>query len=76
MGSSEEIAIRDLADLVATATGYDGEIVWDPSRPNGQPRRRLVTDRARALLGFEATVTLRQGIPEVVDWYLRHTGTI
>jgi GDP-L-fucose synthase len=76
VGSSEEIAIRDLADLVATATGYDGEIVWDPSRPNGQPRRRLATDRARALLGFEAALTLRQGIPEVVDWYRRHAGAI
>jgi GDP-L-fucose synthase len=76
VGSSEEIAIRDLADLVAAATGYDGQIVWDPSRPNGQPRRRLATDRARALLGFQATVTLRQGIPEVVDWYRRHAGAI
>jgi GDP-L-fucose synthase len=71
LGSSEEIAIRDLATLVARATGYDGEIVWDASRPNGQPRRRLATARAREWLGFEATVTLEQGITEVVGWYQR-----
>jgi GDP-L-fucose synthase len=76
VGSSEEISIRDLADLVAGATGYSGEIVWDPSRPNGQPRRRLATERARAVLGFAATVPLREGIPEVVDWYRPHAGAI
>jgi GDP-L-fucose synthase len=74
VGSAQEISIRDLAHLVAGATGYDGEIAWDPGKPNGQPRRRLATDRARAWLDFEATVPLRQGIPEVVDWYRRHAG--
>ena len=57
--------------LVATATGYRGEVVWDTSKPNGQPRRRLATDRARALLGFEAAVPLREGIAELVAWYHR-----
>jgi GDP-L-fucose synthase len=69
LGSGEEIAIRDLATLIARATGYDGHVVWDPTRPNGQPRRRLATARAREWLGFEATVTLEQGIAEVADWY-------
>jgi GDP-L-fucose synthase len=58
-----------LAALIATATGYQGEIVWDTSRPNGQPRRRLATDRARAWLGFEASVPLAAGIDELVGWY-------
>ena len=69
LGSGEEIAIGELAALVAGATGYRGEVVWDSSKPNGQPRRRLATDRARALLGFEATVPLREGIAELVAWY-------
>jgi GDP-L-fucose synthase len=71
LGSGEEIAIRDLAALVAGATGYRGEVVWDTSKPNGQPRRRLATDRARALLGFEAAVALREGIADLVAWYDR-----
>jgi GDP-L-fucose synthase len=71
LGSGEEIAIRDLAALVARAIGYDGEVVWDPTRPNGQPRRRLATARAREWLGFEATVPLQQGIAEVAAWYQR-----
>ena len=71
LGSGEEIAIGNLAALVATATGYRGEVVWDTSKPNGQPRRRLATDRARALLGFEAAVPLREGIAELVAWYHR-----
>jgi GDP-L-fucose synthase len=71
LGSGEEIAIGDLAALVAGATGYRGEVVWDTSKPNGQPRRRLATDRARALLGFEAAVALREGIAELVAWYDR-----
>ena len=71
LGSGEEIAIGELAALVARATGYRGEVVWDSSKPNGQPRRRLATDRARALLGFEATVALREGIADLVAWYHR-----
>ena len=69
LGSGEEIAIGELAALVARATGYRGEVVWDSSKPNGQPRRRLATDRARALLGFEAAVALREGIADLVAWY-------
>jgi GDP-L-fucose synthase len=69
LGSGEEIAIGELAALVARATGYRGEVVWDTSKPNGQPRRRLATDRARALLGFEAAVALREGIADLVAWY-------
>jgi GDP-L-fucose synthase len=69
LGSGQELTIRDLAALVASATGYRGEVVWDPSKPNGQPRRRLATDRARAWLGFEAQVGLKEGITELVGWY-------
>jgi GDP-L-fucose synthase len=72
LGTGEEIAIRDLAELVRSATGYDGEIVWDASRPNGQPRRKLDTNRAEELLGFRARVPLREGIEHTVTWYRDH----
>jgi GDP-L-fucose synthase len=69
LGSGEEISIRDLAALVAGATRYTGEVRWNAGRPNGQPRRRLATDRARDRFGFEAAIPLADGIAELVDWY-------
>jgi len=69
LGSGQEIAIRDLAELVAELTGFDGEIVWDESRPNGQPRRQLDVTRARELFGFEAKVPLRDGLERTIAWY-------
>jgi GDP-L-fucose synthase len=72
LGSGKEVAIRDLAALTARATQYHGETLWDTTRPNGQPRRSLSTRRAREWLGFEADVTLEEGLAEVVGWYERH----
>jgi GDP-L-fucose synthase len=69
VGTGEDIAIRDLADLVAELTGFGGEIVWDTSKPNGYPRRRLDTSRAEALFGFRAKTPLRDGIEKTVAWY-------
>jgi GDP-L-fucose synthase len=69
LGTGEEISIRDLADLVAERTGYDGEIVWDTSKPNGQPRRRLDVTRARELIGFEARTSFPDGLERTVAWY-------
>jgi GDP-L-fucose synthase len=71
LASGKEVAIRDLAALIARATRYHGETLWDTTRPNGQPRRRLGTRRAREWLGFEADVTLGEGLAEVVGWYER-----
>jgi GDP-L-fucose synthase len=71
VGSGAEISIRELAELVADVTGFDGEIVWDTSKPNGQPRRRLDTSRAEALFGFRARTGLREGIERTVAWYSR-----
>ena len=73
LGTGEEISIRDLAELVRSVTGYRGEIVWDTSRPNGQPRRKLDTSRAEELLGFRAPMPLREGIERTVAWYREHT---
>ncbi len=69
LGTGDEISIRDLAGLVAELTGYRGEIRWDTTRPNGQPRRKLDTSRAEALFGFRARTPLRQGIERTVAWY-------
>jgi GDP-L-fucose synthase len=67
VGSGAEISIADLATLVARATRFGGTVCWDASQPNGQPRRRLDTSRARAF-GFEAEITLAEGVAETVAW--------
>jgi len=69
LGTGEEISIRELAELVADATGFTGEIVWDASMPNGQPRRKLDTSRAEELFGFRARTPFREGLARTVEWY-------
>ena len=69
IGAGKEISIRDLTALVASATGFDGNIVWDTSKPNGYPRRKLDTSRAEELFGFRAKTPLREGIERTVAWY-------
>jgi GDP-L-fucose synthase len=69
LGSGQEISIKDLARTIAALTGFSGEIRWDPSKPDGQPRRCLDTSRARAELGFEAKVPLEEGLRRTVEWY-------
>jgi GDP-L-fucose synthase len=69
LGTGGEISIRELAELVRTATGYEGSIVWDTTKPGGQPRRALDTSRAEELFGFRARVPLREGIDRTVSWY-------
>ncbi len=72
LGSGREIAIRDLVPLIARIVGYAGRIVWDPTKPNGQPRRCLDTSRAERLFGWKAQMDLEPGIRETVEWYLRN----
>lgn len=69
LGSGEEISIRDLAALIARATGFSGRFTWDSSKPNGQPRRRLDVTRARERFGFEARTPFAEGIPKTVAYY-------
>jgi GDP-L-fucose synthase len=69
LGTGEEIAIRDLAELVADMTGFTGTITWDESMPNGQPRRSLDASRARELFGWSASTPLRDGLERTVAWY-------
>jgi GDP-L-fucose synthase len=72
LGTGEEISIRELAEVIAGATGFEGEIVWDTSKPNGQPRRKLDTSRAEQLFGFQAQTPFREGIARTVAWYRAH----
>jgi GDP-L-fucose synthase len=69
LGTGVETSISELAALVAELTGYEGEFVWDRSKPNGQPRRRLDVSRAKELFGFEARVPLREGLERTIAWY-------
>jgi GDP-L-fucose synthase len=74
LGTGEEISIRRLAELIAELTAFDGEIQWDTSMPNGQPRRSLDASRARELFGFEARTPLRAGLERTIAWYREHAG--
>ncbi len=69
LGTGVETSIRQLAETIADVTGFEGEIVWNPSMPNGQPRRRLDASRAEELFGFRAQTPLREGIERTVAWY-------
>ena len=69
LGAGKEISIRELAELVADVTGFEGRIVWDETKPGGQPRRSVDATRARELFGFEARTPLRDGIERTVAWY-------
>ncbi len=69
LGAGKEISIRELAELVADVTGFTGRIVWDTTKPNGQPRRSVDASRARELFGFEARTPLHEGLERTVSWY-------
>ncbi len=69
LGSGKEISIKDLANLVAALTGYKGNLVWDTSKPNGQPRRALDVSKAKANFGFEAQMNFEEGLRRTIDWY-------
>lgn len=69
LGSGSEISIRDLAHLIAALTGFTGEIVWDASKPNGQPRRVLDCRRAEQEFGFRASIPFGPGLVETIRWY-------
>jgi GDP-L-fucose synthase len=72
LGTDEELPIRDLVKLIAEATGFTGEIRWDTTKPDGQPRRRVDPARAAREFGFQATVPFAEGLRRTVDWYLSH----
>lgn len=69
IGSGDEISIRDLATVIANETGFDGDIAWDISKPNGQPRRSLDVSLALAEFGFRSETDFRTGIRQTIEWY-------
>jgi GDP-L-fucose synthase len=69
LGSGQEIPIKDLAGLIARLTGFQGKIVWDTSKPNGQPRRALDTSRAEQFFGFRARTNFEEGLRRTIEWY-------
>jgi GDP-L-fucose synthase len=75
LGAGKEISIRELAELIADVVGFNGQIVWDSSMPNGQPRRSVDATRAHELFGFEARTPLREGLERTVAWYREHAAT-
>jgi GDP-L-fucose synthase len=72
LGSGVETPIRELVHLIARLTGFKGEIRWDDTKPDGQPRRSLDVSRARAGFGFEARTGLEEGLQKTLDWYREH----
>lgn len=74
LGSGQEISIKELANLIARLTGFHGEIVWDTSKPNGQPRRALDTQRAEEYFGFRAVMPFEEGLTRTIEWYRKHSG--
>ncbi len=69
LGVGREITIRDLTELIVRLTGYEGDIRWDPSKPDGQPRRALDTSRAREQFGFVAATPFEEGLRRTIAWY-------
>jgi GDP-L-fucose synthase len=69
LGSGMEISIRDLVETIARLTGFAGDIVWDSSKPNGQPRRQLDVSRAEQSFGFRAHTSFEEGLRRTIEWY-------
>ncbi len=76
LGSGWEISIKDLAERIAKETGFTGEIVWDTTKPNGQPRRMLDVSRAKKFFGWEAKTPFDEGLKRTVEWYRAHRHEI
>jgi GDP-L-fucose synthase len=71
LGSGNEISIKDLVEMIARLTGFTGKLVWDTSKPNGQPRRGLDVSRAETLFGFRAVTSFEAGLRRTIEWYRR-----
>ncbi len=75
IGTGAEISIKDLVELIARFCEYKGEIVWDSTKPDGQPRRCLDVSNAKRLLGFQTRMDFETGLRRTIDWYRAHRGT-
>jgi len=72
LGTNYEISIKDLITLICELMNYEGELVWQVDKPNGQPRRCLDTERAKQAFGFTAAMEFKQGLKNTIDWYRQH----
>jgi GDP-L-fucose synthase len=72
LGSGQEISIKDLAGLIARLTGFEGELIWDVNKPNGQPRRGLDVSRAEVFFSFRAQTPFEEGLRRTIDWYVKN----
>lgn len=70
LGANREVSIREVAETIARLTGFAGDLVWDPTKPDGQPRRRVDASRAEARFGWRATTDFERGLRATIDWYL------
>ncbi len=75
LGASFEMSIKDLVNLIKKLTGFKGEIVWDKTKPDGQPRRKLDTSKAKKEFDFESKVSFEEGLKKTIDWYF-HAGDL
>lgn len=75
IGSGIETSIASLSRMIAEIIEFDGEIMFDPSKPDGQPRRQLDISRAKEILDFEAKTQLKQGLTKTIKWYIKHYGS-
>jgi GDP-L-fucose synthase len=76
IGAGFEITIKELVEKIANLTGFTGEIRWDSSKPDGQPRRRLDVSKAKQYFGFEAKMPFDEGLKATIDWYLHRTPCV
>lgn len=74
LGASFEITIKDLVELIVKLTGFKGAITWDPTKPDGQPRRCLATEKAQKLLGWKAQMGFEEGLKRTIEWYRKNKG--
>lgn len=74
LGTGDEISIKELVELICHLMEFEGEIVWETDKPNGQPRRCLDTERAKQRFGFTAQVDIKQGLKNTIDWYRQHSA--
>jgi GDP-L-fucose synthase len=76
LGSGREITIKNLTELIARLSNFTGQIIWDPTKPDGQPRRCLEVTRAKQAIGFTAQTTLETGLQKTIAWFDSHRGEL
>lgn len=76
LGAGFEISIKDLVEMIAKRTGFTGELVWDTTKPNGQPRRKLDTTRAFERFGFKAQMYFEEGLDQTIKWFRENRARI